>query len=152
MLHYVLLNGCPSLVIPARTGAPLLAWDGRTLAQLWEVALPGTEGGQSADGRFEEAVDILFEFLGLCIDWDRVVVEAGADTDADGRPNKQDGPEEVDQGKVATADAGGGARAKEALKDAIALLVAAAIRSKESKDARRELDADRSGITMWRIP
>nr|GAT42770.1 predicted protein [Mycena chlorophos] len=41
---------------------------------------------------------------------------------------------------------------KRALDAALALLVTAAIRSKESKEVQQELDKERAGIAMWRIP
>ncbi|KAF9041194.1 hypothetical protein BJ165DRAFT_1350295 [Panaeolus papilionaceus] len=138
VINYVLLNGCPSVVVPVKTGAPLLAWDGLTLEQLWEVEMPSVEGEKSTSGKFEGIVDVLFEYVDLCVDWDRMVL--GEDVH-DVVLNEEEG----------TLDAGEAAK-KKALKDALSLLVAGAIKSKNSKEAKKELDADRSGIAMWRIP
>lgn len=155
VLNYILLNGCPALVVPVKSGAPLVAWDGMTLAQLWEIALPVADGARSPGGKFEGVVDVVFEFVDLCIDWARVVVARPEDVNgaagSTGALTERGEPAEVNE-KSANSDGDASGRAKEALKDAITLLVAAAIRSKESKDARKELDADRSGIAMWRIP
>jgi len=129
-MNYILLNGCPAIVVPVKLGAPLVAWDGLTLEQLWEVEFPPEEGTPSASGRFEGIVDVIFEYLDLCIDWERIKVpveETSSDTDD---PSS----------------------ARDVLKDAVALLVAAAIRSQGSKEVNKEVDADRSGIAMWRIP
>ncbi|PPR08248.1 hypothetical protein CVT24_001290 [Panaeolus cyanescens] len=137
VINYVLLNGCPSVVVPVKTGAPLLAWDGLTLEQLWEVKLPASEGEKSPDGKFEGIVDVLFEYMDLCVEWDRVTLgDDVSDVVLD------------DQGVVEDGETA----KKEALKDALSLLVAAAVKSKNSKEAREELDEDRAGIAMWRIP
>ena len=119
VINYILLNGCPALVVPVKPGAPLVAWDALTLEQLWEVELPA-DGGKTASGKFEGIVSVLFEFLDLCVDWERVIL-----------------PEEDKRDKV---------------RDAIELIVAAAVRSRESKEVRKEVDEERAGIAMWRIP
>ena len=64
--------------MPAKLGAPLLAWDTLTLEQLWKVALPAGDGpgAASKDGKFEGISSVLYEYLDLCIDWDRVVLSA----------------------------------------------------------------------------
>ena len=41
---------------------------------------------------------------------------------------------------------------REALKSAVKVLVAAAVRSGESKEVKDQVDKERSGIAMWRIP
>jgi hypothetical protein len=143
----VLLNGCPAIVVPAKLGAPLLAWDTLTLEELWNVELPPPPDGtsttetRSAPGRFEGVVDVIFEYLDLCVDWERFIVPGVASAGDVGDVSKE-------KEETGTRDLG----AKGALKDAVTLLVAAAIRSKTSKEAKKELDADRSGIAMWRIP
>ncbi|KAF8198573.1 hypothetical protein BJ912DRAFT_30379 [Pholiota molesta] len=160
VMNYILLNGCPAVVVPVKTGAPLVAWDGLTLEQLWGMELPAEEGGRSKDGRFEGVVDVLYEFLDLCVDWERVVLaEEGAPTDGDGA-NGDDGAVGSEHGEKTKGGSGcglgegddQGVSAKKTLKDAVTLLVAAAIRSRDSREAKKELDADRSGIAMWRIP
>ncbi|KAF4616329.1 hypothetical protein D9613_008638 [Agrocybe pediades] len=131
VINYILLNGCPAIVIPAKVGAPLVAWDGLTLEQLWAVELPENEGTPSVSGKFEGVVDVLFEYIDLCINWERVRVPEPEDPSGD-----TDNPSSP----------------KDILKGAVALLVAAAIRSKSSKEVKKEVDIDRSGIAMWRIP
>lgn len=137
MINYVLCNGCPAVVVPAKVGAPLLAWDGLTLEQLWSLKLPDEEKGgegtaKSADGRFEGVVNVISEYLELCVDWERVVVPQG-------------------EKAVKKSDVDGEAK-KEAVRDAITLLLAAAVRTRTSKEVKKEIDRDRCGIAMWRIP
>lgn len=178
MIRYLLLNGCVSILVPVKPGAPLVAWDGLTLEQLWEIDLPPDsvdEGGKpskSASGKFEGVVQVLYEYLDLCVDWDRLVLpqdvlqvvnpeigdsgttdtiistpdDAGSDV-----VKADDGTEEVQlpaysDGGVSKLD-----QKHEALRGAVTLLVASAIRSKDSKAARKEIDVDRAGIAMWRI-
>ncbi|KAF8882168.1 hypothetical protein CPB84DRAFT_1791095 [Gymnopilus junonius] len=148
VINYILLNGCPAIVIPVTVGAPLVAWDALTLEQLWEIELPSSDGRRSASGKFEGVVDVIFEYVDLCVDWDRVKVPVTESHGAEGdclSPSSLS----LEEAPKVTLDA---AESKKFLKDAITLLVAAAIRSKTSKDARNELDADRSGIAMWRTP
>jgi hypothetical protein len=37
VIKYLLLNGCPAIVVPVKIGAPLVAWDALTLEELWKV-------------------------------------------------------------------------------------------------------------------
>jgi hypothetical protein len=147
VISYVLLNQCPAIVVPAKLGAPLLAWDTLTLEKLWDVELPPLPAGanitktRSASGRFEGIVDVIFEYLDHCVDWERFVVPGAASPGDVGDVSKK-------KQESGTRDLGG----ESALKDAVTLLVAAAIRSKTSKEVKKKLDADRSGIAMWRIP
>ncbi|KAI0070759.1 hypothetical protein K474DRAFT_1631186 [Panus rudis PR-1116 ss-1] len=139
VIQYQLLNGCPAVVVPAKPGAPLVAWDSLTLDQLWKIPLP--KEGQITEGtQFDGIVTVLFEFLDLCIDWDRVLLskQQGGDESAvvDGQGTSEQSSDEK----------------KKAVRDAIMLLVAGAIRSGESKAVKDEVDKDRSGIAMWRIP
>ncbi|KAI0827090.1 hypothetical protein BC628DRAFT_1319185 [Trametes gibbosa] len=140
VIQYQLLNGCPAVVIPAKIGAPLLAWDTLTLEQLWKVTLPEGDApdARSLDGTFEGIVGVLYEFLDLCVDWDRVVLSV----------EQVEGSEEVQDSVQNT----GVEVKREALKGAVKVLVAAAVRSGESKEVRKEIDKERSGIAMWRIP
>ena len=142
VLQYQLLNGCPAIVVPVKLGAPLVAWDTLTLDHLWEVHLPTDD--ESEDGsKFNGIVTVLFEFLDFCVDWDRVVlvVEDGADSS------------EMNAASTANTSHTDDFNAKKAtVQNAVRLLVAAAVRSGSSKEAKRELDKDRSGIAMWRIP
>ncbi|TFK67575.1 hypothetical protein BDN72DRAFT_842846 [Pluteus cervinus] len=127
VMRYILLNGCPAVVIPVKTGTPLVAWDTLTLEKLWKIQIPEDGKEETETGKFEGMVKVLFEYLDLCVAWDRVVVKEVQDT-------------EPEQAK------------KDVLKDALKLLVASAIRSQESKEAKNEIDPERCGIAMWRIP
>lgn len=42
--------------------------------------------------------------------------------------------------------------AEKLTKDSLMLLVAAAVRSKESKEVKKHVDTDRAGIVMLRLP
>ncbi|KAJ7632109.1 hypothetical protein FB45DRAFT_745083 [Roridomyces roridus] len=125
VINYVLLNGCPAVVIPVKVGAPLVAWDALTLEDLWKVQLPAND--TEDQGKFGGIVNVLFEYLDLCVDWQRVVVSGDSETAGD-----------VDRRK--------------ALKSALALLVASAVRSGNSKEVKKEIVKERSGLAMWRIP
>lgn len=153
-MYYQLLNGCPTVVVPVRLGAPLVAWDGMTLEEMWKVELPDeespakgvpvkAEGKEEHIGSFEGIVSVLFEFLDVCVEWDRVVLpknsegEVGATSDAEGHDS--------DNGDSVVTK-------KDALRDALRLLLAGAVRSGKSKEVRKEVDKERAGIAMWRIP
>lgn len=127
-------------MVPVKLGAPLVAWDTLTLDHLWEIPLPAD--GEPEDGtKFHSVITVLHEFLDLCIDWDRVILSV-----------KQDGKDSsVTASAAENVDGDIGAR-KAAVENAVRLLVAGAVRSGESKEARQEVDKDRSGIAMWRIP
>lgn len=137
VMYYHLLNGCPALVVPVKVGAPLVAWDTLTLEHLWKVALP-KETDAPDGGKFGGIVNVIAEYLDLCIDWDRLVLsgqQGGADA------------------SVVQADIGADLAAKKtAVKDAITLLVAGAVRSGESKEVKSKVEKERSGIAMWRLP
>ncbi|TFK28582.1 hypothetical protein FA15DRAFT_665299 [Coprinopsis marcescibilis] len=158
VLKYVLLNGCISVVVPVKTGSPLIAWDTMTLEKLWAVELPSEGSDRSSDGKFEGVVGVIWEYIDLCVDWERISIpnegqeEAGEESLA-----VPDGDEDSDAGKCnkepdQPAVAVGLGVKKQAVKDAVTLLVAGAVRSKKSEEVRDELDEDRSGIAMWRIP
>lgn len=138
MIYYHLLNGCPAIVVPVKVGAPLVAWDALTLEQLWKVPLPKEEDTATDGGQFGGIVTVIYEYLDLCVDWDRTTISAeqgGEDASV------VKGDERVDlEGK------------KTALKNAVALLVAGAVRSGDSKQVKDKVDKERSGIAMWRIP
>jgi hypothetical protein len=140
VINYQLLNGCPAVVLPVKLGAPLLAWDTLTLEQLWKVELPG-EGGKSANGKFEGIVNVLYEYMDMCVDWPRIVVPvAGEDISGD---------KGEDKGEAKGTDED---NEKSYVRGALELVVAAAVRSGESKEVKKEIDKERSGIAMWRIP
>lgn len=127
-------------------GAPLVGWVGRTLEQLWSVQLPpdnadtgvletsdvrGAENDEAVVETYAGMVGMLFEYVDLCVDWTRVEVRE----DEQGEKS-EDGTE----------------KQRNAVRDAVALLIAAAIRSGESKEVKSKVDEERSGIAMWRIP
>lgn len=130
VINYILLNGCPAIVVPVKVGAPLIAWDALTLEQLWDVEIPSTDDAPSASGKFEGIVNVISEFLDLCVDWGRIEIQGDRDHD------------------LMT----GAEQDKDKVRNALRLLVAAATRSKDSKEVKKEVDADRAGIAMWRIP
>ncbi|KAH7924706.1 hypothetical protein BV22DRAFT_1034858 [Leucogyrophana mollusca] len=133
VIQYQLLNGCPAVVLPAKLGAPLLAWDGLTLEELWKVPLPQGDDLKRdltfTGNQFEGIVNVLFEYIDLCVDWERVVMldeaSGGGQTEAD---------------------------KKTLVRDALALVIAGAVRSGSSKEVKKEVDQSRCGIAMWRIP
>ncbi|KAG7446790.1 uncharacterized protein BT62DRAFT_980427 [Guyanagaster necrorhizus] len=126
VINYILFNGCPAIVVPVKVGAPLLAWDALTLEELWKIELP-PEGGESQSGQFEGIVSVLYEFLDLCVDWKRIILdEESSDCDEE--------------------------EGRNVLKVSLTLLLAAAVRSKDSKEVVKEVDKERSGFAMWRIP
>jgi hypothetical protein len=128
VLNYILLNGCPAIVVPVKVGAPLIGWDTLTLEQLWRVPLPADETeAENTATKFGGIVHVLFEYLDMCVDWERVVVSEDPE-----KPSDMDG--------------------RKALQSALGMLVAAAIRSGNSKEVKKEVEKERSGIAMWRIP
>lgn len=137
VIQYQLLNGCPAVVVPVKIGAPLLAWDCLTLEELWKVKLPSTDSEASADGKYEGIVTVIFEFLDLCVDWKRLVLPQEV---TDAAQNADQNPDEKSETRT------------RALRDAVGLLVASAIRSGESEEVKQDVDKERSGIAMWRIP
>lgn len=60
VIRYQLLSDCPAVVLPAKTGAPLLSWYTERLGDLWSR---GDEG---------RTVAVLMEYLELCVDWTAV--------------------------------------------------------------------------------
>ncbi|KIY43096.1 hypothetical protein FISHEDRAFT_68204 [Fistulina hepatica ATCC 64428] len=165
VIHYILLNGCPAIVLPAKLGAPLVAWDALTLEKLWDIPLPdGVSSHEAAmvsgkSGKFEGVTSVLMEYLDLCVEWERFkmqssegaeeeeLVDGRTEADASGEPDEKAKPQSSD-------DAAEYKNEHAMLKDALTLLVAAAIRSKDAKKAleKAELEADRAGIVIWRIP
>lgn len=141
VINYQLLDGCPAIVVPVKLGAPLLAWDSLTLEQLWEIELPA-EGGKSASGKFEGIVNVLFEYVDMCVDWERFVAPVVADRDSATTSDKGEG-----EGRDAVRET-----KQQCLRGALEVIVAAAVRSGESKEVKKEVDKERSGIAMWRIP
>lgn len=128
VMYYALLNGCPALVLPLLPGSPLLAWHAMTLEQLQKL-----EGG--VDGaKFKAVADELNEYVGLCVDWDRVV------------PDSQ-----LEPGDAPEADGDLDGKRKRAVRRAVETLLAGAVRS-DCKEVRSKLERDRAGIAFFRVP
>jgi hypothetical protein len=139
-MYYHLLNGCPAIVVPVKVGAPLLAWDTLTLDKLWKVALPKEGQVLQSDHGFGGIVKVVFEYLDLCVDWERVVLST-----------KQEG-EDASAARDEEKESVSVEEKKRVLRESILLLVAGAVRSSESEEVKKKVDKDRSGIAMWRIP
>lgn len=143
VMQYLLLNGCPAIVVPIKPGSPLVAWDTLTLAQLQKM---GKAGKRSAG-----VVRVVFEYVSLCVDWERVIVpetdnEVVATTTS---TSTSDAGDEVNL-VAETSDIDG--RKRKVVKDAIELLVEACMKSGESKEVKDKVDVERAGIAMFRIP
>jgi len=78
----------------------------------------------------------LFEYLSMCVDWDRLIVPV--DGDAPSTANAQ--PEEAST-----------AMKEKTLQEAINLLVEGAMRSAEYKEVKKNVEPDRAGIVMFRM-
>jgi hypothetical protein len=156
VIEYILLNGCPAIVVPVRPGSPLIGWDTLTLEQLHKI---GKQPGGVESTKAKGVVKVLLEYLDLCVDWERVVVPGG-DVGAEGEKEKNgdtgdDSPDaeaaaENSQGKT---EDGATLETKHAvMKEAVSVLVAGAINSWDSKEAKKAVDFERAGIVMFRIP
>jgi len=123
IMNYMLLNGCPAMVVPIRTGTPLIAWHTCTLKMLQTM-----EGG--VDGTiFEKVLDRLNEYVGLCVDWERIVFPEG--TKGERESNESAGLRVV--------------------KDGLRLILAGGVRSKDSAEVKKRIDGERAGIVFFRI-
>lgn len=67
IMNYLILDGCPAVVLPARPGTPLLAWNSITLKQLYQL--------RGDTGHEKGVVDCWVEFLSLCVDMDRICTQ-----------------------------------------------------------------------------
>jgi len=170
VIKYILLNGCPAVVLPVKPGSPLIAWDTLTLEELHKIGK--SEGGVDGD-KAKGVVDVIFEYLALCVDWERVPepkVESGGEGKEDLERAIQDlkvskdnatknsnvvsvnemTAQGVEPQEAGIEDATEGK--KVSVKEAVRLLVMGAINSRESKEVKKEVDLDRAGIAMFRIP
>ncbi|KAH8923498.1 hypothetical protein BT69DRAFT_1350120 [Atractiella rhizophila] len=143
ILQYQLLNGCPTLCIPALKGSPLQAWDTMTLREIQKIPLPSEEkeGGKK---KYQGLITVLWEFLNLCIDWERVELPKRETVDAADETVKA----KVEEDAVITA----GGEKELAVKSALELIVESAIRTRDSKIVQKEVDLDRAGIVIMRLP
>lgn len=138
---YLLLNGCPAIVLPVRPGSPLVGWDTLTLDHLHKI---GKQPGGAESVKAKGVVSVLFEYLGHCVDWERVVVPGGW------AGEKHVSPETVPCYEMGAHGLEQEAK-KTALRNALHLLVAGAINSAASNEAKKAVDFDRAGIVMFRI-
>lgn len=136
VINYFLLNGCPAVVVPAKLGAPLIAWDTLTLEKL-QLTDAGGNGGDKLKG----VVQVLLEYLDLCIDWNRVTLESGEDV------SKEEAGGAVGRSVLNTLE-----DKRDAVRNALTLLLLAAVCSKDSKQVKKEVDLERAGIVIFRIP
>jgi len=127
VMNYLWFNGCPAIVVPTKTGSPLVAWSAFTLGHLWKATSPtnanasDVQGSSTLDEEVEKILKILFEFIELCVDWDRV--EYG-DKKNDSRVG---------------------------LREALHGLLMSTIQVRDCDEANKIIDPERSGIAMWRI-
>lgn len=128
VMYYLLLNGCPSLVLPLLPGSPLVAWHALTLEQLQKL-----EGGVGG-ARFKAVADKLVEYVSLCIDWDRVVPDSQVESTANGTARV-----DLDENR------------RSAVRRAVESLLTGAVQS-DCKELRNKLDRDRAGIVFFRVP
>ncbi|KAK4701218.1 hypothetical protein P7C70_g5017, partial [Phenoliferia sp. Uapishka_3] len=140
VVKYQLLNGCPALVLPVLPGSPLIAWNTLTLETIhgYRTELDAAGSVKPSSKKFNGMVDSIFEFLSLCIDWARLQLpeilegtEAGRDI-----PTKEE-------------------KKKSCVRDAVALIVEGAVRSglpASLKILKKDVELDRAGIAMWRMP
>lgn len=97
-------------------------------------------------------VRVVFEYVSLCVDWERVIVP---EMDGEAVPTTEDADvvaAEEDDGKLVAETSDTDGRKRKAVRDAIELLVEACMRSGESKEVKNKVDADRAGIVMFRLP
>lgn len=147
VIEYILLNGCPAVVVPVKPGSPLVAWDTLTLEQLHKIGAKAP-GGVESD-KAKGVVHVLLEYLALCVDWERLT-EPDRETDEEkakvAEENELEGGGEKADELLATEGK------KAVLREAVRLLVTGAINSWQSKEVRGKVDLDRAGIVMFRIP
>ena len=125
------MPGLPRAILSTR--ATLVAWDSLTLGDLWSIDIPPLKTTPSSS-KFEGIVDVVFDFVDLCVEYSRV---QEACSSAERVPTEA---RDLEEWK------------RKSIKDAIRLLVASAARSGGSSRVQDEVDKDRSGIAMWRIP
>ncbi|KAG9093387.1 hypothetical protein FRC06_011534 [Ceratobasidium sp. 370] len=134
VMNYHLLNGCPALVLPATSAhgsTPLVAWDTLTLEHMHTI---GKDQGGVDGEAFNGIVTCLFEYLSLCVDWEHIVI-----------------PDEVKKNTDEVA-IGDNDFKKKIVRDGLELVLAGAVRSHSSKAVKDEVDTDRAGVAMFRMP
>lgn len=148
VIHYLLFNGCPTIVVPVKPGSPLVAWDTLTLTQLQKYV----KEGRRNDG----IIRILFEYVSLCVDWDRVILPTGGETDngvteAEVKETAVEGLPADESGETGASSADE-EKKKKSLKDALELLITATMKTVDSKEVEDKVDPDRAGVAFFRLP
>lgn len=141
----MLLNGCPAIVVPVKTGCPLIAWDTMTLDSLYKIREEAANE-EAAEAKLEGVITVLVEYLSLCVDWDRVIIPSAAlatDSTVMGDTQTQD---------MSAPNIDSEAAKKEALRDAVGVLIAGAVKSSDNKAVKKDVYLDRAGIAMLRVP
>jgi len=117
----------------------------------------------------EGVIDVLEEYLGLCVDWERVLsreskeVESNPSKSSDVGRNIEGSMKKMEIGEDQddydeqmevedVKDINATEVKKKAVREAVKLIVIGAINSKESKEVKKEVDLERAGIVMFRIP
>ena len=112
---------------------------------------------------------MLEEYLGLCVDWERVLsreskeVESNPSKSSDVGRNIEGSMKKMEIGEDQddydeqmevedVKDINATEVKKKAVREAVKLIVIGAINSKESKEVKKEVDLERAGIVMFRIP
>lgn len=131
------------MVLPAIPGSPLIAWNTLTLEELHKLELPDAEG-QGGD-KFKGVVNVFCEYAELCIDWDRVKLE---NNDVVQSEQLDDVPPKTPSESTISSDTD----KRQAVRNALTLLLISAVCSKDSKQVTKEVDVERAGIVVFRIP
>jgi len=95
-------------------------------------------------------VRVIFEYVSLCVDWERVIIPETDDevTLSDSRTTT-DG---MDETKLVPDASDVDGRKRKAVKDAVELIVEACMKSGGSKEVKAKVDAERAGVVMFRLP
>lgn len=93
-------------------------------------------------------MDALYEFISLCVDWDRIKSKSELDLESGRATDKSD---LVESGIGENAD---DKKRKKEVRAAVSIVFESAVRSglPESRKALKDLDKSRAGIAMWRMP
>ncbi|THU89139.1 hypothetical protein K435DRAFT_915429 [Dendrothele bispora CBS 962.96] len=124
LINYILFNGCPAIVIPIQAGSPLLAWSAFTLEHLWKVNVPT----ELTERRQPTSEDELEKLLRITYEFVEFCVEWDR-FEYEGKDGKEAG-----------------------LKEALRGLLVAAIQTRDCDEIKKDVDTQRGGIAMWRIP
>ncbi|KAG8915615.1 hypothetical protein FRC01_003574 [Tulasnella sp. 417] len=125
VMRYILFSGCPAIVVPVKPGSPLVAWHTSTVSQLEKY-------GRDGKGGVEGVVRILLEYVELCVDWERMVAGSKAN----------DGGQTGVEAELK----------RDAVRDALKLLVEHLVQAARSQDVKEKVDLDRAGIVSFRLP